>query len=135
MSQSRIAGSDGSCLFSFLRNLHTVFHSGCNQLIFPPTVWECSLFFTFSWAFVICKLYKDGHCDQGEVVLHCWFDLHFLIISDSEHLFMCLLAICMSSLEKCLFRFSAWFSIELFVFFVVVELYFWKLSPCRLHHL
>ena len=60
-----------------------------HQFTFLPTVWKCSLFSTPSLAFIICRLFNDDYSDQYEVILHCSFDLHFLIISNVEHFFMC----------------------------------------------
>ena len=40
-------------------------------------VQEVSLFSTPSLAFIICRLFDDGHSDQCEVISHCSFDLHF----------------------------------------------------------
>ena len=74
--RSGITGSYGGFIPSFIRNLHTIFQTDY-QFTFPPTVQECFLFSTPSPAFIVCRLFDEGHSDQCEVMSHCDFDLHF----------------------------------------------------------
>ena len=79
--------------------------------------------------FVICGLFDDRHFDRCEVISSCDSICISVMINDVEHLFMCLVAICISSLEKCQFKFSVHFFNQVAFFWggdiVLYELFTW----------
>ena len=107
-------------LFFILKELPYFFPCQLHHCTVPPAVYKGSNFSTSSPILVILWLFIyfliKAILLAVKWLSHLVLIYIFLTISNVEHLFICSLAICITSLENCLFKFFTCFWIRLFGF-------------------
>ena len=83
-----------------------------HQLMFPPTVYRSSPH--AHQHFLLLFLLDESSSDGYKIIPHCGFNLNSYDDNDVEYLFMCLSAICISSLEKSLCKSFAHLYLDFF---------------------